>query len=236
MINAEITGEHIWEAFRDRQPAFAAPPPGPMAAGSRAPGRRVTDGLTDDVLARRGSVREFATSMVPRGQILAAVAAAHDADAAVWPSGRHGAIDLEILIAASGIDGLARGLYAARETGTELLSPDPAELDTLRKQYTDAPALLLICANLNHACRAAGPAGYPAALVRAGAAGYAAWLWAISVGLAGCVYGGASHEASGAARQRDVNLRHLFTVALGMPARTLWPPPGRLAALRQPGR
>ena len=54
-------------------------------------------------------------------------------------------------------------------------------------------------------------------LVRAGTIGHGAWLWAVSAGLAASVYGSTSHHVSAAARQLDVNLRHLFTVALGLP-------------------
>jgi Nitroreductase family len=175
-------------------------------------------GPVEESLIRRQSVRTFARSAVPLSQVLGAIAAAREAADAVWPPDRHGALTLDMLIAAISVDGLAPGLYTARASGAELLTPDSAYLDILREQYTDAPVLILVGADLNQACRDAGQAGYPATLTRVGTAGYAAWLWAISAGLAGCVYGGTSLQAGGAWRQLDVNLRHLFTVAVGVPA------------------
>jgi hypothetical protein len=219
LITRRNGDNQLSEAFRHRQPAPATPLSTPPAVG--LPGHDRCSWLLapiEETLTRRRSARVFAASPVPRSHILGAIAAARDAEEAVWPPGKHGGIGLDVLIAAFNIDGLARGLYSTNEANPEPLSPDSACLDILRKQYADAPALLLMCADLNHAFREAGPAGYPAALIRAGTAGYAAWLWSVSIGLAGCIYGSASHHASGAGRQRQANLRHLFTVAIGAPA------------------
>jgi nitroreductase len=227
MITGRSTGKQLWEAFQHRQPTRATGYTTPTVVGLRAYDRRVwLHGPIEDHLAQRRSVRVFAASAIPRTHVLGAIAAARDAEAAVWPRDTHSAITLDILIAAFGIDGLAKGLYATREANTELLSSDTACLDVLRKQYGDAPALLLMCADLNQACREAGPAGYPDTLIRAGTAGYAAWLWSISVGLAGCIHGSASQDANGIARRRDANLRHLFTVALGLSAHAVDPRAG----------
>lgn len=227
MITGRDTSKQLWEAFQHRQPAHAAGPTASTAVGVRAHNRCTwLQGPVEDYLTQRRSVRVFAPSAIPRSHVLGAIAAARDAEAAVWPPDTHGAIALDILIAAFDIDGLARGLYATGEVNTELLSSDSACLDVLRKQYADAPALLLMCADLNQAFREAGPAGYPATLIRAGTAGYAAWLWSVSVGLVGCIHGSSSHDANGVARQWDVNLRHLFTVALGLSAHAVDPRAG----------
>jgi hypothetical protein len=232
VINGPDASRHLPEAFQDRKPALASPLSGLAAADFRVHARCTwLRGTVEEYLTRRQSVRSFAPSAVPRSDVLGAIAAARDADEAVWPLGRHGAVGLDMLIAAFNIDGLASGLYATREAGTELLSPDSACLDILREQYADAPVLVLICADLNQACRDAGQAGYPATLIRAGTAGYAAWLWSISAGLAGCVYGPASQHANSAARRLDVNLRHLFTVAIGVPARVSLGTKGRFGVL-----
>jgi nitroreductase len=184
-------------------------------------------GSIDDTLARRHSVRAFTTDPLPRSTICAAATAARDAEAAAWPAGTHGAGAFQIIVAAFRVDGLAKGLHAiGTGPGTTPLGPQiGTEIDTgngwlesLRKEYVDAPALLLICGDLNAACRDGGPTGYASMLVRAGTIGYAAWLWAVSAGLAGSVYGPACHRVTGAARQLDANLRHLFTVAIGASA------------------
>jgi hypothetical protein len=216
-----ITGQNVTrqlsEALRQRESTLARPLNAPVTD------LREHDRCTwlgepiEDVLAERRSVRAFASLAITRADVLGAIGAARNAEEAVWPHSRHGDIGLVMLIAAFDVDGLAKGLYRTDEASTELPSLDSAYLDILREQYADAPVLMLICADMNKACRDAGQAGYPAALTRAGTAGYAAWLWSISAGLAGSVYGGASQHASAAGRQWDANLRHLFTVAIGMP-------------------
>lgn len=212
-------GRQLPEAFQERKPVRANPLGEQAPAGFRTHERCAwLRGPIEEALIRRQSVRVFAPSAITCSQVMGAIAAARDAGEVVWPSGQHGGVSLEMLIAANNIDGLAPGLYTADEAGVEPLAQEPAYLDILREQYADAPALILICADLNRACREAGQGGYPATLTRAGTAGYAAWLWAVSVGLAGCVYGGASQQASAAGRRLDADLRHLFTVSMGLPA------------------
>lgn len=226
VIAGQNVAKQLSEAFRHREPELALPVSAPLADFRVHEGCTWLGGPIEDVLTQRRSIRAFAPSAIGRSEVLGAIGAARDAEEAVWPPGRHGAMGLAVLIAAFNVDGLAKGLYGTREASCEPLSLDAAHLDTLREQYVDAPVLLLICADLNQACRDARQAGYPAALIRAGTAGYAAWLWSISAGLAGSVYGGASQHASAAWRPQDANLRHLFTVAIGVPVGAVSPHPG----------
>jgi hypothetical protein len=175
-------------------------------------------GSVEDVLLRRCSVREFSAEPLPEACVRLAAAAARRAEAATWPTRSHGTAAFEILIAALNVEGLARGLYPAQGS-IRLTDPDAGWLGSLRGQYADAPALLLVCGDLNQACQAAGPSGYASMLVRAGTIGYGAWLWAVATDLAASVYGSPSHQVTSVARQLDANLRHLFTVALGAPVR-----------------
>lgn len=209
MIPAGETGKRLGDVLCDRRPAHMHD------------GLGWLPGSLDETLIGRRSVREFSTDPLPRSHLSAVIAAALDADAATWPAHPHGAVTFEILVAVFRVDGLAAGVYACRGGHHAMLAgPGSAWFDALRGQYADAPVLLLICGDLNQACRAADSAGYPSMLVRSGTIGYAAWLWAISAGLAGSVYGGASHRVTDVARKLDPNLRHLFTVALGTPAQS----------------
>lgn len=218
IITGQNLSRQLSEALRQRASMPAGPLDPPVPDLGEHERCRWLEKPVGDVLTERRSVRAFASLAITRADVLGAIGAAWDADEAVWPHGRHGDIGLVMLIAAFDVAGLAKGLYRADGASAELARLDSAYLDLLGKQYADAPALLLICADLNKACRDAGHAGYPAALTRAGTAGYAAWLWSISAGLAGSVYGGASQHASAAGRQWNPSLRHLFTVAIGHPA------------------
>jgi hypothetical protein len=57
----------------------------------------------------------------------------------------------------------------------------------------------------------------PGLYLPAAAAGYGAWLAAVSIGLAGCAFGGSNHRVTAAMRHGGEPLRHLFTVAIGYP-------------------
>jgi hypothetical protein len=230
IVTRRGTNQQMWEALQDRRPVPAAGLASRSAgdAEREAPPARAADGRAwlpgpvQETLTRRRSVRAFEAEPLSSSCVRAAVAAARDAEAAVWPSASHGAAVFEILVASFDVAGLAAGLYTARgRPDADLVMVNQAGLGSLRAQYADAPVLLLICGDLNLACRVAGPAGYASMLVRAGTIGYGAWLWAVSTGLAGCVYGGASHGVSAAARRVNEDLWHLFTVALGHPVGTV---------------
>jgi hypothetical protein len=242
LITSDVRARRVAGAMHARQPQLPAESTG--FPWQRAPARRdepVPDpadlswlpGSIEDTLARRRSVRAFGPDSVPSSLVRATVTAACEAEAATWPPRWHGAVTLAILVAAYRVDGMPRGLYAtSTEPGGPALSADDAWLEALPALYADAPALLLICGDLAGACREAGPAGYTSMLVRAGTIGYAAWLWALSAGLAGSVYAGPSHGVTHAAPQLDANLRHLFTVALGVPADQAGPPSDGMTADR----
>jgi hypothetical protein len=102
-------------------------------------------GSIEETLLCRRSVREFSADPLPVSRVHAAMAAARDAEAAAWPPRLHGAPTFEVLIAAFRVDGLPRGLFAIRDScPVELAGPGSTWLDSLRGQYADAPALLLI--------------------------------------------------------------------------------------------
>jgi hypothetical protein len=224
IITRRGTNQQMWEALQSRPLAPRARQPA-ISAGDveRGPSlARAADchawlpGSVQETLTRRRSVRTFRGEPVSSWCVRAVVAAARDAEAVVWPSASPDPAVFEILVAAFDVAGLAAGLYTTcGKSGADMVKVDSARLDSLRALYADAPVLLLICGDLNLACRVAGPAGYASMLVRAGTIGYGAWLRAISAGLAGSVYGGASHEVSAAARRVNADLWHLFTVALG---------------------
>jgi hypothetical protein len=174
-------------------------------------------GAANDALARRRAVRHFTDEPISLPALATVIEHARAAGQTVWPAEVHGLVEYTILIAAFRVTGLDPGLYlAGGDTKTDPFSrpTDAPWLDSLRAAYADAACLLLICANITAACRTGGP-GYGPLLIRAGTIGYAAWLSAISLGLAGCVYARPHYRVTEVARLVDGRSNHVFTISLG---------------------
>jgi hypothetical protein len=122
-----------------------------------------------------------------------------------------------VMIEAARVTHLRRGLYTAGPTGKTVFEPLPgaAQSPDVSREYGSAPALLHVCGDLVAACQRGG-SGYSALLVRAGALGEAAWLAAVSAGLAGATYARSSYRVTEAVRPLGQGLRHLLTVAIGL--------------------
>jgi nitroreductase len=174
----------------------------------------------EEVLRQRRSVRTFGADEVSQSDIGFIIRSGLAAERSLWTPGTHRGMDVTIATAAFGVGELGQGLYLpAAEAGT-LFARVPGQewLTGLQAQYAAAPALLLVCGNVPQACAATGVRGYPQLLVRAGSAGYGAWLAAVSIGLAGCAFGGSNYRVTSAvARHCGEPLRHLFTIAIGHP-------------------
>lgn len=200
--------------------APAASGPAPAAAdGTPAPYLSQLMPL-EEILRRRRSVRRFAEEPVQVHELESVIRHGLAAERSCWPPGAHPAVGLRIAIAAFAVRGLEAGLYLAEpDTGTCTAPPlEDGSLAGLPARYCEAPVMIFVCGSLAQACAAYGQRGYPRLLVRAGAAGYGAWLAAVAAGLAGCAYGATSHRVTAAvSRHSGGSLRHLFTVAIGRP-------------------
>lgn len=155
-----------------------------------------------EVVRRRRSVRSFDARPIDLTQLREIIDTAQS---------RHP--DLSVLLAAYKVSGLTPGTYLL-ESGSDPVPLAEFPLKSIRETYPDAAAVLIICGDLASACDAEGANGYSRLLVQAGSFAYTAWLTAVSLGLAGSVYGRSNNDADGAAR-RTSERRHLFTAALG---------------------
>jgi hypothetical protein len=176
-----------------------------------------------DILSRRRSLRAFSAEPVPAEKLGIIAGAGLAAERRQWPVGAHCGMGMTFVLAALNVAGLPPGFYictADASNTLSLLQEKPARMQELRQRYADAPAILMVCGDVGSACRAMGKHGYGQILVRAAAAGYAAWLRAISLGMAGTVFGGTCHQVTASLIQAgSPHLWHLFTVAVGIPER-----------------
>lgn len=198
----------VADMVRRRVPLRPPTVPGPdRPRPALPPGRPL-----EEVLAGRTSVRHFTDEPVARAELDTVLTRARAAQRDQWPSTVHGDPGLRLVVAALHVRGLTPGLYDWPEAGAPAslgpLPPTDGPADT----YTRAPALVLVCGPVT-----GGAAG--GLLVRAGALGYAVWLAARTHGLECSVFGAAWAPARRAAAAPGEGTRHLFTVALGHPAR-----------------
>jgi hypothetical protein len=179
-------------------------------------------GSIESVMVGRRAVHQFADDELSRQQLTAIADSAYKAEQTVWPAETHGTIRFTILAAAYRVSTLRPGLYlvdpAAADDAFQPLTAGPW-LESLREVYADAACLMLVCADFSGACRTDGP-GYGPLVIRAGTLGYGAWLSAVGLGLAGCVYGATHYRVTETVRQLHAQSRHMFTVAVGRPAST----------------
>jgi hypothetical protein len=177
----------------------------------------------DDILSRRRSLRAFSAEPATAAELSMIAEAGLAAERRQWPVGAHHSMGLTFVLAALNVADLAPGLYLSTTRGPNafsLIQHKPAWVPELRQRYADAPAILMICGDVGSACRAMGKPGYGQILVRAAAAGYAAWLRAISLDMAGTVFGGTCHQVTTSLSQAgSPHLWHLFTLAIGITRR-----------------
>ena len=218
----------------------AGRPPGPVAAGRRRPPHRgpvtvlpapsAPRSALGDVLPGRTAVRDYDRTPLAAADLSAVFAAADRMDARGWPGERAAGVDLELYCAAWRVTGVDTGLYRYRPGRSELCRvadlPDGREAEELvmQREFAEAPALLVITGNLAAAVARHGSHGHRLLLTRAGAAGHAAWLAALRLGLVGTVFAGllpsALRERAGA---DGYHRAALFAFAAGHPIPDLGP-------------
>jgi nitroreductase family protein len=218
----------------------AARPPAPVAASLRRaphdgapttlPAPAAPRAALHDVLPERTAIRDYDRTPLSGADLSALFAAADRMDTRGWAADRAAGVDLELYCAAWRVTGVDTGLYRYRPGRSELCRvadlPDGREAEELvmQREFAEAPALLVITGNLAAAVARHGSHGHRLLLTRAGAAGHAAWLAALRLGLVGTVFAGllpsALRERAGA---DGYHRAALFAFAAGHPIPDLGP-------------
>ncbi|GIE76452.1 hypothetical protein Aph02nite_24020 [Actinoplanes philippinensis] len=198
----------------------------PLPASPRA-------GLAD-VLPERGAAHDFAPAAISGAELSALLAAADRMDARGWAAEREAGVDLELYCAAWRVTGVDIGLHRYLPDRSQLCRvaslPDgpQAEELVLQREFAQAAALVVITGNLAAALERHGGHGHRLLLTRAGAAGHAAWLTALRLGLVGTVFAGLlPHVLRERASADGYHRAALFAFAVGRPPATEPAPPGR---------
>ncbi|GAA3389006.1 nitroreductase family protein [Cryptosporangium minutisporangium] len=174
-----------------------------------------------DVLSGRTSIRDFADAPIQAADVLDALTVALDADST---TAGPDAAPFEITLLAVRMGPLAPGIYrfSRTERTTELIAPLPPEDRlrdlTLQQEFSYAPVLVSVAADLQDVATRDGAAGYRELMTRAGAVLYRTWLEGIARGLIGSVFAGFIPATVRTSLRSDGASRHqLFALALGAP-------------------
>jgi hypothetical protein len=207
-LNNETSATELARALGQPAPASTVASAATSAAASAAPAVRspTPPALLERAIARRRSVHAFGDQPVTGAETAAILRTARTAAPV-----RAGS-PLEIAVAVSGGQEQRHGVYRTNEDGGLAgMVAGESLVAELRECYAPAPLLLLICGAVPAAADE-----YRTTLLAAASSGYTAWLAAVGIGLAGCVFGrthGKVTDALGGAS------RHLFTIAIGHAAR-----------------
>ncbi|AEV84088.1 Putative nitroreductase [Actinoplanes sp. SE50] len=199
----------------------AAPADGPLITLPPPAAPRATLTAT---LADRSAARDFGRTPMAAADLCALLAAADTMDAGSWPGERAAGVDLEIHCAVWRVDGVPAGLYRYPPAGDSLIrvadlpeGPAAEEL-VMQREFAGAAAVVVLTGNLAAALARHGSHGHRLLLTRAGAAGHAAWLAAIRLGLVGSVFAGLlPHVLKELAGADGYRRAALFAFAAGHP-------------------
>jgi hypothetical protein len=188
-------------------------------AHRRASMVHITEDQTFDwaatIIGGKRPALRFPPDPIPLAPVAKAVYDALAAERAIWPAEERDSIRIEILLLAGRVQGLEAGVYHAAGDGFAVaIAGQQHQLTWLRSSYGNAPAVLLVCGDLD-AALSAGGLGYRSLLQRAGLLGHAMWLSAQAAGLTGSMSGRPHSQATALARQICGGLHHLLTVTLG---------------------
>lgn len=157
---------------------------------------RQTAGLAlEPVLQARVSMHVYGEGPLTLAETGTFLAAATAGDARDWGAERQAGADLDLVLLARHVTGLAPAMYQYVPRRHHLLpighlpAAGAAEL-VIQAEFARAPALLFAVGNLAAALERHGSHGHRQLLVRAGAVLHHAWLGALSLGLAGCIFAG----------------------------------------------
>ena len=167
-------------------PALLVPAPaGELALPAPLAGRVALE----PALAGRLSLRDFAPRPLALAEAATLLHAAAHEDAAGLGADEPA---LELFLVAWRVDGLPTAVYRYGAHALSAVAALPADGDglVLQREFAQAPALVVVGGNLAAALQRHGSHGHRLLLARAGAAGHAAWLAALSLDLVGSVFAG----------------------------------------------
>lgn len=169
----------------------------PADGGIPLPDVTETGRPLQEVLRERTAIRFFDPSPIELDDLATVLAAAIAGDQADWQEQRERGLHVNVKVIAWRVNGLECPHVYKYDVGAHSLIPvgavpagEEAEMLVLQREFSWAPALIVVTGSLGAALDYYGSHGYRHMLVRGGSAGYRAWLAALSLGYTGSVFAG----------------------------------------------
>jgi hypothetical protein len=173
-------------------------------------------------VGERQAVRFYSSEPVEPADLHAMLREGLAADLAGWPGANADGLALTLLVVASRVTSVPRGIYEYAGDTLRLVAPleVPEQMEplVLQREFAWAPVIIVAVGPLGRALARDGSHGYRALLARAGGLVHAGWMAGVRRGLVGCAFAGllpyVLRERAGVDGYRSAPL---FAFAVGRP-------------------
>ncbi|WZX99232.1 nitroreductase family protein [Bacillus sp. FSL W7-1360] len=180
-----------------------------------------------EALEKRMAIRMYDFAPVDLEDIGTVLSASVEGDMLDWSEQREVGIDLSVFVISWRVDGLdCPAVYRYQKDHHALIKVGEAPSQEeggklfLQKEFSWAPAVVVISGSLRTSVDYYGSHGYRHLLIRGGAAGYRAWLAALTLGYEGSVFAGMLPVSARELLKIDGhNEAQLFAFSFGRPVR-----------------
>ncbi|XOK60931.1 nitroreductase family protein [Paenibacillus elgii] len=143
----------------------------------------------------REALRQWSDSPVDKADLFTILHSAYQGDAADWREEHEAGLDIGLVVYVSNVENVAPALYRYCPYRQELeragaMEPGKLEHMVLQREFSLAPAIVVITGKLGAVLCRQGSSGHRQLLVRGGMAAQRMWLASLALGYGGCIFAG----------------------------------------------
>ncbi|WP_163852688.1 nitroreductase family protein [Paenibacillus elgii] len=143
----------------------------------------------------REALRHWSDGPVEKSDLLTILHSAYQGDAADWREEHEAGLDIGFVVYVSNVENVAPALYRYCPSRQELeragaMEPGKLEHMVLQREFSLAPAIVVITGKLGAVLCRQGSSGHRQLLVRGGMAAQRMWLASLALGYGGCIFAG----------------------------------------------
>ncbi|WP_010500569.1 nitroreductase family protein [Paenibacillus elgii] len=143
----------------------------------------------------REALRHWSDRPVAQADLLTILHSAYQGDAADWREEHEAGLDIGLVVYVSNVENVTPALYRYCPYRQELeragaMEPGKLEHMVLQREFSLAPAIVVITGKLGAVLCRQGSSGHRQLLVRGGMAAQRMWLASLALGYGGCIFAG----------------------------------------------